>query len=140
MSTEVFGMRAAISGGTQDAAASMDIPQDGTITGLDWDLGANLDADGEVIDVELSFIATNQITQNDVRGRISSIGVQMSLTTSGVATTSVQKFVGPMDVIVSGGERLYLHSVSTAGVGGNVRCNIHFDTVRPAVRRSARRR
>jgi len=140
MPTEIIGMYGGVTGGTEDALASIDIPQGGVITGVDWDAHANLDADSEQFRIELSFIATNQITSNDVRGRISSIGSEVAVLTSGIPVASMQKFVGPMDLPVSGGERLYLHSMATAGVTGNVRCNIHLDVSgRGIARRSARR-
>jgi len=136
---EIIGMYAAFTGGTQDAIAQIDIPSDGSITGIDWDARANLDADNEVADIELSFIATNQNAQNDVRGRISSVSMSISLTTSGISMVSIQKFIGPIDLLVAGGERLYLHVVSTAGVTGAVKCGVHLDMISSARRRSARR-
>jgi hypothetical protein len=139
MPTEIIGMYGAVTGGTQDGLANIDIPQDGVITGVDWDGRGDLDADTEFWAAELSFIATNQLTQNDVRGRISSVSSGISLTTSGAPAPVLQKFVGPLDLPVSGGERLYLHASSTSGVGGEVRCNIHLDVGRSGTRRSARR-
>ncbi len=140
MPTEVIGLYGATTGGIEDALAQIDIPQDGVITGVDWDMHADLDADSEAIQIELSFIATNLLDKNDVRGRISSISAEISITTSGAPVVGIAKFVGPMDLAVSGGERLYLHSVSAAGVIGTVRCNIHLDVSgRGIARRSARR-
>lgn len=136
---EVIGMFALVTGGTQDALAQIDIPQDGIIRGLEWDAFANLDADGEFFEAELSFIATNQANTNDVRGRISSISSQLTLLTSGYAISSVQKWVGPFELVVSGGERIYLHVLSTAGVAGDIRLNVHFDGGAAVTRRSARR-
>jgi len=141
MPTEIIGMFADVSGGTQDAAATIDVPFDGFITGVDWDVEADMDADGERISCELSFIATQQIGTNDVRGRISSISGRMSLTTSGVAVTGLQKFVGPMQLIVAGGERIHLHVISSASLVGVMRCNIHLDTTTATrSRRRSRRR
>ncbi len=141
MSTEVIGMFADVTGGTQDAAATVDVPFDGLITGVDWDVEADMDADTERIACELSFIATQQIGTNDVRGRISSISGRMSLTTSGVAVTSLQKFVGPMSIIVAGGERVHLHVISSASLVGVMRCNLHLDTTTATQsRRRSRRR
>lgn len=140
MPTTILGLYGAYTGGAEDAIAQLDIPQDGVITGVDWDGNANLDADNEESIVELSFIATNQADQNDVRGRISSITARISLTTSGIATVQMNKFVGPMDLPVAAGERIYLHSKSTSGVNGSCRCNVHLDTSgRGITRRSARR-
>ena len=139
MPTEVIGMWMSITGGTENAGAAIDIPKDGVITGIDVDVHANMDADSEYVSGELSFIATNQLNSNDVRGRLTSWGSEMSLTTSGIATTTVSKFLGFLDIPVSGGERLYLHSDASAGVTGNVRVNVHLDSARTTPRRSARR-
>jgi len=140
MSTTVIGMRAAGTGGTENALASIDIPFDGVITGVDWDCRADLDADTEQFNAELSFIATSQLALNDVRGRVSSVAAQISLTTSGAPVVSIAKWVGPMDLPVQGGERLYIHVVTTAGATSEVRCNVHVDSRTPPRRRSSRRR
>ncbi len=140
MALEVIGMYATIAGGTENAIAQVDVPQDGVLRAIDWDLNMNFDADDEAAQIELSFIATNQATQNDVRGRISSISSRATvLTAVGINSVSVQKFVGPFELMVSGGERLYLHSAATAGVTGDMRCNLHFDGGAAVTRRSARR-
>lgn len=140
MPTEIIGLFGSVTGGVQDSLAQVDVPSDGFIIGIDWDVRANLDADNEAISAELSFIATNQLTTNDVRGRLSSISQNIAFTTSGNSDCSMQKYVGPIDIPVAGGERLYIHVESTVGVTGQARCNVHLDTTRPAVRRSARRR
>jgi len=140
MPTTIIGMFGSVAGGTENSIATIDIPEDGIITGVDWDVRANLDADNEAITVELSFIATIQETQNDVRGRISSIGCNSAILSSvGDVTPVMQKWVGPMALQVSGGERLHLHAASTSGVTGQARCNIHIDLDRPTRRRSRRR-
>ena len=140
MSVEIIGMYALTQGGTQDALAQIDIPQDGFILGIDWDANAQLNASDETLAAELSFIATNQLTTNDVRGRISSISVFNELLTSGQHAVSIQKYVDVKEISVSGGERLYIHTVVTAGVAATVRCNLHFEMTGGSTRRSARRR
>jgi len=138
--SEVIGMFGAITGGTQDSLAMIDIPQEGFIIGIDWDLNTQLDADGEVVTVELSFIASNQITTNDVRGRLSSISAQSNvLSLVGQDTQSFQKWLSGFDIAVAGGERMFLHAVSSAGLVGSVRCNMFVD-LGTTTRRSARRR
>jgi len=136
---EIIGIYGNITGGTQDALAQIDVPQDGVIRGFDWDVHGNMDADGEFLDVELSFIATNQLSTNDIRGRMSSVSAQVAMTTSGVFPVWMQKWIGPIELMVSGGERLYMHVVSTAGVTGMARLNLHFDGGATVTRRSARR-
>ena len=140
MATMVIGLYGAITGDTQNAVASIDIPSDGFITGIDWDGNVNLDADGETMNAELSFIATNQVAVNDVRGRISSVSAQVAvLTAVGEVAFNLQKWIGPMDLSVAGGERIHMHFQSSTGVTGAVRCNIHLDSRTAAARRSARR-
>jgi len=140
VSLEIIGMWGAITGGTENAIAQIDIPQDGVLRGIDWDAFANLDADSESMALELSFIATNQIASNDVRGRISSISVQIAvLDATGPQAVSLQKWIGGFELMLSGGERIYLHSESVAGVTGAGRCNLHFDGGATVTRRSARR-
>lgn len=137
---DVIGMFGVITGDTQDALAMIDIPQDGFIIGVDWDVNADLDTDAETVGVELSFIATNQITSSDVRGRISSVSARaVVLTAVGGHTISLQKWLGSFDIAVAGGERLFMHSVASTGVAGQARCNVYLDQPGSS-RRSARRR
>jgi len=140
--SDVIGMVGVLIGGTQDAMAMIDIPQDGFLIGIDWDLNADLDADIEVVSAELSFIATNQLTSNDVRGRISSVSARAAvLTAVGTAIVSIQKWLSGFDIPVSAGERFFLHGVSIAGVAGVVIVNLFFDFGSNALpRRSTRRR
>jgi len=140
MSVEVIGIYGLIAGGTENGVAQVDIPQDGFILGIDWDANVFLNAAAEFFKAELSFIATNQLQTNDVRGRISSISASMHLLTSGVGVISVQKYVDIKELNVSGGERLFLHFDATASLGGDVRCNVHFEMRGGSTRRSARRR
>ncbi len=137
---DIIGMSGPITGGTENSISMIDIPMDGFIIGIDWDLNANLDADDEVCSVELSFISTNQIGTNDTRGRISSVSLRaVVLTAVGVHNFGVNKWLGSFDLAVAGGERLFLHSVSTAGVTGTARCGLFVDQP-GSTRRSARRR
>lgn len=139
MAVEVIGMYGSITGGTQNALATIDVPQDGVLVGIDWDLSCSLDA-AEACDCELSFIATNQLVSNDVRGRLSSIAARAAVVTAvGVVVTFVQKWIGNFELTLAGGERLYLHASTTAGVTGNLRCNLFYD-MGATIRRSARRR
>ncbi len=137
---DVIGLYGAFTGGTENALGMIDIPQDGFIIGVDWDLRADLDADGELIEAELSFIATNQLATNDARGRISSVSAMVTvLTAVGGHTVGLQKWLGSFDISVSGGERIFLHTNGSAGVTGSVRCNMYVDQP-GSTRRSARRR
>lgn len=140
MSVEVIGMYAAGTGGTENAAATIDVPQDGFLLGCDWDVHCDFDLDNETLVVELSFIATNQANSNDVRGRLSSVGgTGVVLTSVGINSVSIEKYVDFKEIRVAGGERLYLHIVAGSGVLTFARCNLHFE-MGTVLRRSARRR
>ena len=137
--SDIIGMMGLITGGTEDAISQIDIPQDGFIIGIDWDANATLNAT-ENIAIELSFIATNQLLTNDTRGRISAVSGQANQVSAvGVPVVIMQKWLGSFDVSVSGGERLYLHAISTAGVTGVVRCGLYVE-LGTVTRRAARRR
>lgn len=138
--SDVIGMYGLIAGGTQDAIAMIDIPQDGFIIGVDWDVNADLDTDGEFVSAELSFIATNQLSSNDVRGRISSVSSRVAFVTSGYSVIGLQKWLGSFDISVAGGERMFIHVIASAGAVGVVRVNLFVDFSGGTTRRSARRR
>lgn len=125
----VIGMFGLIAGGTENAIASIDVPADGFLIGVDWDVMADLDADTESTMAELSFGSTGNLTTNDTRSRISTCtggvvaagGTPASLTPSGGS-----KYVSLPDLPVGIGERIYLHALSGASLSGTVRCNLHF--------------
>ena len=130
---------------TADAAAAIDIPEEGSIIGVDWDLvmqqaaGAFLSDDS--MQVQLSFLSTGAFTNNDARGVVSSCSLAANtLATSGLITPVIQKYVGFLEGLqVSGGERMYLHALSSGAANTAAKCLIHLK-VRQTVRRSRRRR
>jgi len=138
--SDVISMFAATTGGSEDAIAMIDVPQDGFLIGIDWDWRVALDA-AETLAVELSFLATNQISTSDVRGRISSVSAQAAVITAvGAVFGTMQKWLGSFDISISGGERLFLHANATAGVVSSGRVGLYFDFTGSTVRRPARRR
>lgn len=139
MPVTLIHMRGDGTGGAENAAANIDIPEDGMITGVEWSAAPALNADGEEFAAELSFIATGQFSTNDSRGQISVVRARLGLLTSGASATGLDRFT-PMDLAVSGGERIYLHLTATAGVVSSVELIIHFEPGSTRTRRSARRR
>ena len=116
MALTLLQMYGAGSGGTENALASIDVPEDGQIVGVQWALEADMDADLEFIRCEVSFIATNTINTNDARGMISAIRGMLNLTTTGGSFAAINVYVPIPDLDVSGGERLYLHMASSASM------------------------
>lgn len=139
MPTTNIGMYAAGTGGTEDSAATIDIPQDGVITGVQVAHYAALDADGDVSSIELSFIGSNQKSVNDTRSILALSRIRGVGTAASGAHTPAANFFVPLDIDVSGGERLHLHIDATAGVTSVANFIIQLTTGRRIPRRSARR-
>lgn len=139
MPTTIMHVVGVGTGGTENAIASIDIPEDGRISSVCWAMEASLNADAEEVRSEVSFISTNQADTNDARGVISSIAAKMGMLTSGAGIVSVNHQEFYEDLRVSGGERIHLHIMADAGVGSRIQCNVHLET-RSGTRRSARRR
>lgn len=125
-------------GGTENAVANIDIPDDGTIEGVHHIVIGDTDADNEQVVSEFSFIATTQYATNDARGVISVMAVRCGLLTSGAVQGALANYV-PMDIDVSGGERVYLHSVASASVTSTHILDIYFTPTRGLPRRARRR-
>ena len=123
-----------------DATASIDIPADGVLVGIDWaGIFGALDTVDDQAEAELSFNSTNQRTTNDARAAISSIKMNMTGLTSGFGPGAINKFVDLKDGLpVMGGERIYMHVLTSAGVTVNVSAILYFRF--RSVRRAATRR
>ncbi len=140
MSLILLQLSAAGTGGTEDGAASVDVPEDGELVGVDWAGFATFDATAENLTAELSFIATNTIATNDARGMISQIAARFNVVTTGGGGFGFNKYVALQDLDVSGGERLYMHLIAAAGLVSRMSCIVHIVSRRSTVRRSRRRR
>lgn len=125
----VVGMTGVITGGTENNIASIDVPMNGHLVGVDFDLLADLDTDGDHATVELSFGSTGSSTTNDTRSRIATctVGAAAVLTAVGVSVGRGSKYVQLPDIPVGMGERIYLHSLAAATTPGTARANLHFD-------------
>jgi len=125
-----------------DAIASLDIPEDGFITGIEWCVNAiNGFASEDALVLQLSFLSTNQFNQNDARGVISNCQISAGTITTnglmGVVGTFFSAFSEGLDV--SGGERLHLHAQETGTATIDVHVLVHLSSRRRTVRRTRRR-
>ena len=128
---------------TTDGVAALDIPEDGLIMGVDWDIWAEAEAATAVLlKAQLSFLATNQFDTNDARGPISNIYMKRVITTSGASMASTSKWVSmPTPLQVAGGERIFVHTDSSAATWTvGFAALVHFQPGKTRVRRSQRRR
>ena len=128
-----------------DAGATIDIPQDGQIVGVNMNIAPlDLDTSGDSFRAELSFIATAQFTTNDARGIIASMeAVGLVEGTPGSAVNAaMQNHVNlqPDGIAVSGGERLFINSTVSTGVTGRITLDIYLRVGRRASPRRSRRR
>lgn len=122
----VIKMIGTVSGGEQAAIAQIDVPMPGHLVGVDWASTGSLATDFFLYG-QLSFRSTASFGTNDDRGIITEVRLTYEITTSGAGQLTLNKYVSLPDVPVMGGERLYLHSSSTAAVAGNMVALVHFD-------------
>lgn len=108
-----------------DALASIDVPANGFLEGVDWLIALGNSGADIFIRAQLAFSSTNQLGVNDARAVISNIGAGGDLTTSGVIQTVLNKFVKLPNLKVAAGERIYLHAVGTA-VASTYQAVLHF--------------
>lgn len=106
--------------GVTDNIASLDIVNDGVINAVKWACRADLDADLETMQAEISFASASGFATNDTRSSIS--GVQAAAAASGTPASLTVLFVNQFDgpdlgIPVAAGERLYLHGGGTSFTG-----------------------
>lgn len=106
--------------------ASIDVPRDGKMIGIDW--AAVVDPSGAdfSVTIQVSFGSTAQSAVNDSRSSISNIRIGADLTTSGAAVMHANKYTSLPDIAVGAGERIYVHATGTAIVVTFDVC-LHFD-------------
>lgn len=108
------------------AMATIDVPLNGNLVGVDWRLEAAASGADFANTVQLSFGSTVAFSVNDARQVISMAAVGTDLTTSGAAQTVVNHYVPLPQIPVSMGERLYLHGTGTA-ITLTIIVHLHFD-------------
>jgi len=120
-------MRSVSAGGTESALASIDIPKNGNLVGVTWQLQGSLDTTLDSSWWQLSF-GSVIADVNDSRQVISNavLGIVV-LVTSGIYQGMVNYHDPVPDIQVGAGERLFLHSLATAATVVTVRCMVSFD-------------
>lgn len=124
-----------IAGGVESGLASIDVPANGLLVGYDLVHYADLDADGDNSEIQISFGSAFN-NANDSRQLIGFSVLNAVFVTSGRALTSQTKYVSLPDLQVGMGERIYVHSTTTASTPGGFGVILHFDFEldRPRVR------
>jgi len=138
----VIQMFATINAAVTDSLAVIDVPNNGRLIGIDWAMQIiGLNTAGDVANMELAFIATNQRTTNDARGTISAAKAACNETGTTVVASigEISKYVDLRPgVKVAAGERIYVHGQASTGVTINGIILLQFDFGSP--RRAAVRR
>lgn len=122
----VIKMYATGTGGAENAVAQIDIPMSGDLIGVQWAFAAEVDADQDTAECQLSFRSTGAFATNDDRGVISECRQEHQLTTSGAVVSGINFYSALPDIPVGAGERLYLHLNATASTPSVVACMLHF--------------
>jgi hypothetical protein len=119
-----------------DGAASIDIREDGRITGILLVLTGTGLQDGSFLRGEVSFSSTNGFTSNDTTAALIGNELSYELLTSGGSNFGATIFV-PLDEPAQSGERLYLHVGAMAVSGIRATAFVYTDAKgsRPSVRR-----
>lgn len=100
---------------TTDALASLDIQRDGHIVAYDANLGVlTADALDDGYAMEVSFASTGAFTSNDTKASILTIRAFASFLTSGGGPVKAQSQLSGLAIVVSAGERIYLHAQVSA--------------------------
>ncbi len=120
---------------TAEGAVNIDIQFDGEITAYWWKINADMDADAEKYDIEVSFLSSNTTAINDARGSITQAGDQAS-GTPGFLRSSVNAGLGGLRIPVVAGERVHMHGILTGTGSVDAACYLYvLDRADPRLRR-----
>lgn len=113
---------------TTAGTVNIDVPMNGFLIGVSWAARADMDADGDTLDAELSFISANLFTTHDARGVIDDLRMAVSgAVAAGMAQHDVNKYVSLPDIPVMQGERIYLHGQTATAMVTRICSDLHFN-------------
>ena len=142
MSDTIYKLHAVVSAST-DAAASVDIQDDGHIEGMLLTLSCqDADALNDGGRLEVSFSSTSAFSANDTRASIGGIDIVQNFLTTGGGAMANQVFCAfSKGIPVAAGERIFLH-VFESGAVTQLKATAWLYVVTTGARRraSARRR
>lgn len=109
-----------------DGAANLDIIANGRIEGVYFSGYTGLSADADSFEAEVSFSSSSGFTTNDTKSSIACVRQEVELVTSGEVQNALNVFVGPLDIPVTQGERIYLHTARPAGTPSPTRMSVYI--------------
>jgi len=98
-----------------DGAASLDVIANGTITGVLFSGYAILAVDNDSFEAEVSFSSTSGFATNDTKSSIAKVASQSAVSTAESAQMGINVMISPLEIPVTQGERLYLHTATPSG-------------------------
>lgn len=111
----VYKLAATGTGGTENGIAQLDVQFDGLITSIHGDMAFAGVANGNFGYVEASFISTSTRNNNDTRGSLFSMDMELVIAGAAYATDlSKASNAAGLAIAVNAGERLWLHIIATA--------------------------
>lgn len=125
---------------SQDAAATIDIAEDGIIEGVMMAMnftGADVLNDGGRM--EISFASTSGFTSNDTRASICGVDAYQGVITTGGGQVGANVYA-PMAIPVSAGERMYMHTLNNGTVTGRYIAWLYVNQASAGGRANIRRR
>lgn len=120
--TRAYRLLAAAITVTADAVASIQIPQNGVITGWAW--SGHTAADDGIVLVELASTSVSTIGQNDTPGTSYDV-VELTQLVSG-AGGAANGFVAGVQIPVTAGDKLYLHAFAGSGANAAARFTVYI--------------
>lgn len=119
-------MRGATTGGNENGLASIDVPMNGNLVGVTWNVNVDFDTDNDTFQGQLSFGSTGSAV-NDSRQVISNCMAGVSMPTSAGFVRGDVNYHDPVEIPVNMGERLFLHGLCSATVVAVMNVTLHFD-------------
>jgi hypothetical protein len=125
---------------SSDAAAQMDIRQDGELQTVFYSVAGQLNADSEFIDWELSFSAVSGFATHDTSSSIVGTRLFAGMLTNGAVLSAQAHSLAGIAVALQGGERLYLHTNSNGPGVIQLRVYLYVEEKGGQARTATRRR
>jgi len=127
---------------TTNSIVTLDIILDGLIAAISMGLKnvSGMDALGDALVGEISFMSTNSLGVNDTRGSIAQVSVNQNFLTSGGGIGPGVMSVNGLAIAVNGGERIHLHGLSSTGVSGNCFVYLYVEDASDGGKAQVRRR
>lgn len=94
-------------------AAEITVARSGRIRGIAFAVRGGGASDGDICDLEVSFTPASQVASNDAQGVLATRRFSIDVLTSGTIMFNENSYVGPLDIEVQTGQKIYLNAVES---------------------------